>query len=417
MITFSNAQPIQFWTEDELTYNQKEVCGITPACFCQPFNFDDVITIQFDDSEADSSPAPTYKLAIISELTGLVVNTPPSFVQSLGGTRFQLTAVLETGFGTTLSAGKYRMVIYNGTNGQSLLAPSSWSDISAPTTFDSKTATQFVETGFAPASASRTAYQAFVVENVGSPQVVMNYTVTITNYTLTGSNPRVQVSFFLDDDPVAGGVVGGADTDDYQHTFTANGVYTIEAILEFNTPASSDAAYIRLNVDILGASGGSVDVAVTITPGLIYVPVALKSDCLDIKDSHDCSNLITYSNAANFAGIDYDTSPSPEFNLRVPSVFFHEEHTEEEKTHPLSDDTFIQTWARLTKKRRLEIGYVPYYFHEKMKLVLMHQFIEIDGEDWVKRDPYEVTDGNKRYPLKTASVMLTDKNFIKRNLL
>ncbi len=43
----SNSLPIQFWVNGQETFNEKDVCGITPVCWCQPFQCDDEIRIQF----------------------------------------------------------------------------------------------------------------------------------------------------------------------------------------------------------------------------------------------------------------------------------------------------------------------------------------------------------------------------------
>jgi hypothetical protein len=47
MSSASDSNPIQLWTEDEETFNEKSVCGIIKEdCFCQIFQSDDTITIQ-----------------------------------------------------------------------------------------------------------------------------------------------------------------------------------------------------------------------------------------------------------------------------------------------------------------------------------------------------------------------------------
>jgi hypothetical protein len=65
----------------------------------------------------------------------------------------------------------------------------------------------------------------------------------------------------------------------------------------------------------------------------------------------------------------------------------------------------------------LEIGFLPNYMHQKIQLVLMHDNVTIDGKRWIRRDGYEKAEGNKRFPLKRASVWLHDKDFIKENQL
>ncbi len=49
-MVFSDAQPIQFWLSDCETYNEEEPFGIFRRCFCQPFECEDTITIQFTDT-------------------------------------------------------------------------------------------------------------------------------------------------------------------------------------------------------------------------------------------------------------------------------------------------------------------------------------------------------------------------------
>ena len=147
----------------------------------------------------------------------------------------------------------------------------------------------------------------------------------------------------------------------------------------------------------------------------------LKSDCLDVRVSHPCTNVITYRNSTNAFGLNYaDASPETTFAYRVRSVFFHEEPFDESEDHELSSDTMVQIWAKLERKRQFEIDFMPYYSHEKLRLILAHQQVEVNSEEWIKKkdDAYTIVrTGNKHYPLNKATVLLTDKNFIKRNLL
>lgn len=198
--------------------------------------------------------------------------------------------------------------------------------------------------------------------------------------------------------------------------FTANGTYVIDWMLE----ASGGAATTLSISVVISGSSKTISIAIENDRDMILSTqdqTIMKSDCLNVKTDHPCSNIVTFTNASSFAGLIYSSMGSPTFSIRVPSVFFHEEPTEEEETHALSNDTFITVWAKLQKKQRFDIDFVPYYFHEKLKLILAHQSVTIDEGSWIKRDPYEIEQGNKRYPLKKGSVMLTQKDYIKRNLL
>lgn len=192
-----------------------------------------------------------------------------------------------------------------------------------------------------------------------------------------------------------------------------------DSFLSSHTPSSitADGSYFNLGIwsDLVGEGQYSIKVHSTSD---LSGPLVYKTDCLDVRSDHPCTGLITYSNNKDFAGIPYENvSPGPEFNIRIPMVFFHEDLPQEEEVHPLSDDTWLRLSSRIEKKRNLEIGYVPYYMHEKIQLILMQDNIEIDGLMWDKRDPYKKDDANKRYPLRKAGVWLTDKNYIKRNLI
>jgi len=218
---------------------------------------------------------------------------------------------------------------------------------------------------------------------------------------------------------------------------------TDEIIIQFTESSSpSPAAY---DLEVLNSQGVQLDLVpfVEITTNVwqvSYVPgqgspspvtdqkiqfkilgdssMVAQSDCIDIKVSHDASILIEYSNSNNYAGLNFVAqTPDTTFYLRVPAVFFHEEPTTEQEDLELSDDTIQTLWSKIGKKRMLEVGYVPYYMHEKIVLVLASQFVTIGDRDWIRRDEYSIDKGNKRYPLKRATVLLTDQDYIKRNLL
>lgn len=143
----------------------------------------------------------------------------------------------------------------------------------------------------------------------------------------------------------------------------------------------------------------------------------LKSDCLDVQESHSCTTLVNYYDTKNYACLIYEnTSPDQTFNIRVPSIFFHERYPEEDEVLELIT-TDVQTANQVKTQRRLDINSVPYYFHYKMKLILKHKFVIIDEFSWVKEEEYEVNEGDRRWPVKKANVWLTQKNSIVRNVL
>ncbi len=146
--------------------------------------------------------------------------------------------------------------------------------------------------------------------------------------------------------------------------------------------------------------------------------IVAKSDCISIKESHPCTVLINYSNNSDFDGIQYaDQSPNLDFNLRIPAIFFEEQNTKESEDIELSSDEIVRLYDKIEEKRELRVGFMPHYMHRKLLLALSHDFVIIDEKDWLLRDEYKKNEGNRHYPLRTATVLLTDKNFIKENQL
>lgn len=143
-----------------------------------------------------------------------------------------------------------------------------------------------------------------------------------------------------------------------------------------------------------------------------------KSDCLDIRTTQRVTQLITYGNVnRNFAGLVYvDASPDIEFQIRIPAIFFHSQPAMEQKGIDLTSKS-INTYSQFKNKRLLETDYMPDYMHKKVMQVLMHHYVLIDGREWVAQDPYEIVEADRRWPLRKAKVLLTDKNSIIRNIL
>lgn len=144
--------------------------------------------------------------------------------------------------------------------------------------------------------------------------------------------------------------------------------------------------------------------------------------------------LIKYQNTDEFAGLDFSSSPGPEMYLRIPGRFIHESYPREEESMKLSSNEFLTLWSEQTRKVLLEVSHVPYYMHKKIQLALSCDFVNVGatehisypendaagqnaGVNIVARDAYQINEGDKRYPLKTASILLTDKETISRNLI
>jgi hypothetical protein len=142
-----------------------------------------------------------------------------------------------------------------------------------------------------------------------------------------------------------------------------------------------------------------------------------QSDCQDIQTEQTDTILINYRNHRNVFGLIYaDISPEVDFNLRVPAIFFHQRFPKEEETILLST-SMVSANSVVRRQRLLDVDYVPYYFHEKLNLILQHQFVNIYSREWVTQEAYEIVEGNRQWPVKKGKIYLSEKEFVMRNVL
>jgi len=395
-VTLSDALPVQFWLASQETYNEKDHPGVFSKCFCHPWESDDVIKVQFLAASAGH-----YKLFARNSDEYLVEKV---FSEIATGVYYATLTPSAEG----ILEDEIQLVIADAAAEYSLLAPSGWSDVGA-SVFDSKTATTFTEA--LTSTDSVVSADMPLVVPLGTVITIV-YTVEVTG-TWTGGGIPIFVSFSLKDgsgNTVSTGILSVAEK-----TISANGTYQYTDVLTA-TDTSAD-----LDLDLVEQiNSGTANVVITLSGigDTLYVTPTYKSDCLDIKSSQDETVLITYSDNKNFASLNYSlVSPDPEFTLRIPAIFFHERFPEESEVIELSNSRSIQLNAQVKAQRWLQIKPMPYYMHRKMKLVLKHQFVTIDDQDWVQSELYELIDSSQRSPMKKATVWLTEKDYLLRNVL
>jgi hypothetical protein len=125
-------------------------------------------------------------------------------------------------------------------------------------------------------------------------------------------------------------------------------------VIQFSNTQASSAGANSLEVTFVATvnttrigfihnSGSNVDITVTAITGTRILVIGntqiiAKSDCLEIRQNHENTILLTYSNNRNFAGLVYEnTSPATEFNIRIPAIFFHQRFPEEDEVMELSE--------------------------------------------------------------------------------
>jgi hypothetical protein len=396
-LTLSDALPVQFWSASQETYNEKDHQGVFRKCFCEPWECTDEIKVQFQQTQ--TSPDTEYSL--------LVRDSEGEYLEDIDFTNTALNT-----FDATFLPNSYgicdeevQLIIAETDDNVPMLAPSAWTD--GASAFDTKTATQFTES-ITTADNEISATMPFVVP----VDTVIKFTYTLVLSGTWAINTGLFIYFSLHDGSDVN--VGTSDLTDAELTYSANGTYTVTQILT----ATAETATLKL-IAFEGLASGTALFTLTVPAGqILYTQVIKKSDCLDIKTEQDETVLITYSDNKNYAGLQYSLlSPDPEFYIRIPAIFFHERFPEESEVIELSNSRSIQLNAQTKAQRLMEIKPMPYYMHRKMKLILKHQFVTIDEQDWVQSELYELIESNRRSPNKKATVWLTEKDYILRNVL
>lgn len=484
----SNAIPIQFWEvrpravaspvtlyilylaptvgsrNVPTTFNELNITpSIFGACFCQPMDWSDDVTIQFTDS-----PGQDYVLNLIrTDGSAFLFNYPfteiSSGVYQASFSLSSLTAVFAPS-----SWGEFQFSIgspatLNTANILSPIASPEWANLVdggvdwtfpgggilrvALNAVTSPTSNR-IRTPFSDTSFTKTHYVQIVGAAVKAANTRLDGYVEFKFYkngaVVTELTKRSVLNFVKVDDVAGHTKINrcGIECNLLIPGHTATGT---------NYARSIDAVTIQVflipDVDSIATPDIQIDISAAVIE--LYdndMEIYQKSDChkitwdewytLHSRKAPQDSVRIDYSNYDDFNGIEYNEndSPAPEFSIRVPGTFYHDDFPKENEVIPLSDDTHIRVMSRMEKKKRLDIGFCPDWFHEKLGLILMHDnihvgrhnFIDIPvlddsgdnaGIDVVVKDSYDIEQGNKRYPLRRASILLTDKDYIKRNLL
>lgn len=392
-MTISDSLPVQFWANGIETFNEKQVCGLVKQdCYCQPWQGDDVIYLQFVNSSS------IILIVLSSDSTILEINNFSSngteyyysFTPSSYNGR-QIALVAHSGYQLTLGTINNLATWSNNGSG------SSWTVSATPSvglsTFASSKAYRYVITGKAGA---RITYS-------------LNYTV----FKASGVYD-VDIFFGTSSEQISSNNWTANITDTLSGSFTATADFT-EIRISARENGALGAGFVTVTVNSLTITQEELTVGAAYSEGAYTLA---KSDCLDIRTTQDCTKLIEYTNSSDFDGLKYggNYSPSTTFSLRVPCVFFEERNPQEQEDIELSNGEIVTIRQSIQQKRLLETGYMPNYMHLKLQKVLMHDTVSIDGETWRKRDSYDDSPVRK-YNLKMAKVLLTKYDSVEKNTI
>lgn len=398
-VTTSPANPVEFWPIDCDTYNQKEVCGVHPKCFCAPWNCSDEIKIQFIDSASDDSNFETVTFPPFNTWA----NNPGANPDWTTGVNPSVNVVAEQSDILFVSypfiAGyqyiftiDYTKVNNSGSSNPRTIRMSAYDSDFNEIDFSQQT-TLADSSGSIAFEFTATSEMEFIGVSINDGSDV---TMTLDSGSAQRSVPDDFILVLINEED------NELDSVDFSITEVAGSaaiVYSTSFI-----PSDLGVCDQKIRLEIRN---------VTVSPDVSIS----KSDCLDVRVSHPCTYLWEYWNNKNILGLVYqNVSPAQTFYIRVPMTFRIEEFPEEEEVMELTSSVEVLN-SQIMEKRLVEVGYVPYYFHRKLKYILKHQFISIDGQSWVRADEYKIIEGNKKYPLKMGEVWMTEKNSVQRAVL
>lgn len=394
-VTISDALPIQFWLNDCDTYNEKEVCGVHHKCWCQPWNCDDDLVIQFTDDSVND-----YVLRVLNSDLEVEFESEFDYYQQYPGNPADIFEPFPLS-GWTNEAVFGLPPWTTGTTPSVTVFITVWSALlKSPVNVQAGTFDVNVTvTNNRAAEIYITFFKAGVaVGDVTIPSAIGISQVRTGEVTITDTADEVKIT--------AARTTGFSTTVTIENIETDIDAVSATPVVFFKTfnPLDHGICNKQLNFQIVDQSG---------SPEVVVA----KSDCIDVRTSHNCVTEIEYTNNRNFAGLVYENvSPLTTFKILVPAIFFHERFPEEDNVIELSD-SIIKTSGQVKAQRLFETDYIPYYMHRKLKLILKHQTVLIDNQYWTKEESYDVLDGERRWPAKKGKCFLTEKNYVQRAIL
>lgn len=400
-MTVSDACPVQFWSATADTFNEQEVAGIHGVCWQQPFRCDEEIVIQ---AKANSDPD-QYFLTIYNS-DGNIIDEAD--FDDLGQNYIQ-ASIIPDSMGICEEAIQLKITRANA----------NVYDYPFDGDLDG-----WANDGAGSLWAYDSAFGGSAKVSVGTGTGSRN--LRITGLSLTATVHRIY--FYIYVAQIADSMSFTARTRDSGATILDDSTFLsgISAVgyyfgyLEVTAVNAPNVDMIDLFVS--DASGGNQPIVYVQRIRVVDMSdatreVIMKSDSLDIKEFHDGTKRLTYTNQQNFAGVKYsNVSPDQEFYIRVPMRFFHERFPETDEAMELTNSV-ITTSAQMKEQKCAEIIHAPYYFHRKVQLILKHQSVKIDSSYWKKEEAYEIAEGRKDWPLKAATCWLTRENSVVRNII
>lgn len=419
-LVLSDALPIQFWLNEELTYNEQTYEYVDQYPFTQQFRCTDNIHIQVSDEEAhyilscnDCDGNEIFSLPFVEPDSilnlahkDITFSMTDYLCEALA--KFYISKVLVW-FSQRGSDPDFKEV-FNGASGFANVSGSgrSWSifasniQVFAQTNFGEQIS-KYISKDVSSSS-----------PNGGGKRITLGITASASKDSADLSSLvnsfKLEVVFLESDVPDVKEV----------YTYSPGGESTVNTYyeIEFDYTPSIVFSDIRFRV-LLDDEDYADFVSVALSKVVIVDSDVARSDYVEFTNFPRENIKTEYKSVKPFSGLYYDENS--EYNvIRVPSRFFHERNNTTQKAIELSNSTIISASSLLKKQKLLEIDDCPYYMHTKLQLIFAHAAsgsIKINEVEWTVAEEYELKDRPSTYPMRPAEIWLNRKNYIKRNVI
>jgi hypothetical protein len=406
MIQVSAALPIKVYLSGETAFNEDGHDGdnIEKFCFNQEFECDDEIKFQFIDADLGD-----YDLIAIDEDDNELATIP-----------FESEAESDN---------------------TSVAAMTSWDDLGGSHAWT----TYFV--GFV-AVGKQVVLGAFQVSNMLS-EAIVNPVKGVYNFTLSaegsvngglGNTGQLTISFLDEDDNILVSTppinIPNSDLVNFPISLDSGGDVPVSFMIQTNNVTGSSNTIKVSNFILVSAIVKTQVYEASFIPSEINAcekrvkfhfldedeNIVAFTELVNFSNSIAHNVQVRYKGIKPYAGL-YYTPESDYFMTRIPGRFFHPRKSGQTTSMELSNNKFITTSTLLQKKRLFEIEDAPEYFHDMVELILNHAAIgsvKIREVEWERAagDEYLYDeDTPDEYPLIRAEVVLSRKDWIKRNVI
>jgi hypothetical protein len=138
------------------------------------------------------------------------------------------------------------------------------------------------------------------------------------------------------------------------------------------------------------------------------------SDCIDLKLSHGCTLLLSWTNDENAFGFNYeDLNFQPQ--LRVKAKLWQPNYTKEKDVFKDSAGNRTILKSETSKEKLLTISEMPEYLHDALSIGVEHDDFYIDGVKYTNEESEYSPAWRKSSQLAPVEVVVIKDQFLRNN--